>query len=210
MKDLKRTMQACTENWRTWLQAVKKDYTMLSAAVMLLALGVLAFSRSTLLPLWLIRQETDDWTLIKALVVVDVFSFAATIIGLLVCGYTAWRGHKAMRRIVSSYHQSDLTRRHRAAIFFVTVCLAAGTLMILWMPVLIIFVSSMAATRTALFGTEVVTPLWAWTGYSVCAFVATWLSCVLMTFVRLCYRDIPKKVEGHDMAEGAEDAASVQ
>lgn len=193
MKDLKRTLRDTRPYLWEWFRLTARDYVILAMATTAFAYSVLQLSRTTLLPLWLISQETEDWELIRAIIGIDVGASVATVLTLAAICCASWRAHHTMRRIESPLAKLELSSRHRGILIFETLTLMCFICAVLWLPVLTIFLSSMSATRTSLFDASVATPFWSLFIYGVCTSLAMYCSEVAMTFCRLCFRIIPSK-----------------
>ncbi|GEM_PF-5119170 len=205
MKDIKLTLKACTKHYKAWTKVLWKPYLALAFAAAILLYGIYCLSRETLLPLWLLGKENLSWEVIRAIVGIGVVTIIILLVGLIATGITSVWAHKKMRavvgyerklksgesRLISGYEKRDLTGRRRRVLTMETVLIMIAAALVGFLPVIVLFISGLAAMYSGMMLDEVPTPAWVMWCFVICAFFGTLLCEIAMTFCRLCFRDVP-------------------
>lgn len=191
MKDIKITLKAVVEHWRTWQGKCWKTYVALAALVSVVAYSFMRVCGETLLPLWVFRLETEDWNLILALVEINLFWTVVLVVSVLVLPFASIKAHRAMKCLVSSYEKKELGKSRRNVLTAYAVVTMIATILVAVLPSVVVFISYIASCRSGMLLDEVATPMWAHTAIIICTFFGILFCEIAATIVRLFYKEIP-------------------
>lgn len=191
MKELKDTLCALGKYWRQWAKTLALSYSALAVGVAASVTVLLKMSLDAFFPVWELWRAHDDWD--AAVKAVPVSMVWTAVLGLLVVATAsaAWRAHRSMRSVIDTFEDRALVGRDFAIPALTGSMMMAAAMMVMWMPIVVIFISGDAAARSVVLGDEVPSPLWVWVVCAVSAFLATFVSEICMTVVRLMFRKVP-------------------
>lgn len=191
MKDIKITLKAVIEHWRTWQGKCWKTYVALAALASVVAYAFMRVCGETLLPLWVFRAETDNWDLILALVGINVFWTVVLVVSVLVLPFVSIKAHRTMKCLIGSYEKKELGKSRRNVLAAYAVVTMIATISVAVLPSVVVFISYIASCYSGMLLDEVATPIWAHTAIIVCTFLGILFCEVAATIVRLFYKEIP-------------------
>lgn len=190
MKDIKNTLKGTLGHYKTWVKILWKHYLLLAVVAAVAAFAFWQICRSTLLPLAIYCQETDDWGLIFSILGIDVLWLTIFILGLVATVVCSVLAHKAMKRVVQGFEKKELGTSRRNLLLTEGVIIMLGIIIVTFLPVAVLFASGLAASMSGLMLDNVPTPAWANIAFVLCTALAVFVCEVFMTFVRLLFREI--------------------
>lgn len=190
MKDLKDTLDALSKHWRQWAKKLWLAYIALALAVAALLTVLLKYCLDVCFPLWEYWRATDSWEIATAMVPVDKLWIGILCVAVAAAAAAMWWAHKTMSRTVGTYTSKRLTGQAFLLPALLCATLMLVTLCVVWLPVVLLFLSADAAAQSILIDDPVVTPLWVWIACFSSAFIATFICEIAMTLCRLAFRKI--------------------
>lgn len=190
MKDLKLTLKAAFANWLPWSKTLWKSYLLLAAVVSLFVYASMRVTATTLLPIAMFWSEIHDWILVLAIVGLGAVWDAVSLLMLVAALVVSVKTHRRMRAFVTQYRRREMGRSHRNVLTVNVVLLTLGSMIVALLPTVVLFVSYNVAALSGMMLDEVATPTWLHTAVLICTFVGVLFCEIVLTFARLCYREV--------------------
>lgn len=196
MKDLKYTLKRSVQHakgtkalWKMWTARLWRKFLLLAVTAALCATALLYVSADVLQPVMADGARWAD--------VMTARGIAWTIALVLSAPVAVWASvvaHRAMKKVVGQYARNDMSQGRRrllmaeAAAIVITACWVAA------LPVIVVFVSALAARQSAMAADVVVTPMWVPTCYFLAALLGMLTVEIVLTFVRMAFRQLPETI----------------
>lgn len=197
MKVLKETLDALSRLGREWLQKLWLPYTILAVLAGVFVALLLKSCVATFFPLIEWWRLTGDWAMAMELANADVLWTSLTALSFVVLLGGSWFAHIAMSRVLRQYPVRELHGRKNALHLLMATGVMLVTAIVVWLPVVTLFLSAHATALSEVWDDAVTTPIWVWIGAFVAATLATFLCEWAMTLCRLMFKILParEKVE---------------
>lgn len=197
MKDLKYTLKAIVKHpegakavWRSWLRILWLPYSSLALAKGLCALCFTKIACDTILPVVIYGRSAGSYSRVLSIVGVDIVVLSLFVVFLILAILAAFKAHKAMRRVVKKYELRELSRNRKNLLYVENTFILLTTMLVAFMPPLVIFFSALAAARSGMLLEQTPMPTWIACTFVATMFVGTLLLEAVLTLVRLTFREI--------------------
>lgn len=188
---MKDTLDAFSRLWREWLRKLWVPYIVLAATTGVFVALLLMACTTTFFPLVEWWRLTADWTLAMELTQTDVVCTTLAVVAFVALFPASWYAHRAMARVVETYDNRPFVGRRRALAVMKAAAVMAVTLVVMWMPLLTLFLSAHATALSEVWDDAVETPATVWIAAFVLSTAAMFVCEWAMTLCRLAFKKIP-------------------
>lgn len=200
MKDIKIALKAVADHAdgqkSLGLRAAKKvwcTYLLLPLAAGVCAYGLFSALCRMVVPALKLHAQTADWAKAFGMVDVDYLGCCLAVLGLAAAIFASVKAHKSMLSVVTEFPQRELSSGRRNLLL--TECTML-MMLVLWvgaLPIATLLFSGIAAGGSGLGAAPVLTPAWVVLALIGLIFIFVLALEIALTFVRLCFRDLPIK-----------------
>lgn len=197
MKDIKRALKALAvaENgrkplWRVWTRRLWRPYVSLAVAVSVTAWAFFAVMYETLVPVYYYGTLTHEWRRAFGAVGISGVWAAVLVVALVASVVLSIVAHRAMRKVVMAFPRQEMGRNRRVLLTVETLTLVGVVLSVMLLPLLVIFTSGVAASRSAMIAEPTATPLWVPISVACITLAAVLVAEAAMTIARAARRAV--------------------